>query len=97
MSELVTSELVTSEFVTSELATTDLRKQTGMPRWAWLLLALVAAAFLAANAHLVYVATESQPACVAHTRPGGASLERGQFAAAQSSCSPHLTSRTGSP
>ena len=47
-----------------------------------------AAAILAANAHLVYVATTSQPACVAHLRTGGGSAERVQFSAAQSSCSP---------
>ena len=73
-----------------------------MMRITWRTMALAIATltlsiFIAANAHLIYVATESQPACVAHTRPGGASAERGQFAAAQSSCSPPSTSRTGSP
>jgi hypothetical protein len=56
--------------------------------WLWLLSAVGVAAILAANAHLVYVATTSQPACVAHSRPGDGSAGRGVFSAAQSSCSP---------
>jgi len=52
---------------------------------------------LAANAHLIHVATRSQPACVEHVRQGDAGAERGQYAAAQSSCSPLPTGRTGSP
>jgi hypothetical protein len=54
----------------------------------WLLTALVIAIILAANAHLVYVATTSQPACVNHIRQGEGGAERGRFSAAQSSCSP---------
>jgi hypothetical protein len=38
----------------------------------------------AANAHLVYVALTSQPACVAHLRPG----ESGGLSAARSACTP---------
>ena len=56
--------------------------------WLWLLSTAGVAALLAANAHLVYVATTSQPACVAHLRAGDGSAERGLFSAAQSSCSP---------
>jgi len=56
--------------------------------WLWLLSAVGVAAILAANAHLVYVAITSQPACVAHLRTGDGSAERNQFSAAQSSCSP---------
>jgi hypothetical protein len=56
--------------------------------WLWLLSAAGVAALLAANAHLVYVATTSQPACVAHLRTGDGNAERGLFSAAQSSCSP---------
>lgn len=41
----------------------------------------------AANYHLVYVAIASQPDCVEHVRAGQGSAERGQFAAAKSSCS----------
>ena len=40
--------------------------------------------FLAANAHLLYVALESQPGCVAHEKSGEAVA--GQFSAAKSSC-----------
>jgi hypothetical protein len=40
--------------------------------------------FLAANAHLLYVALLSQPDCVAHEKPGVATP--GQFSAAKSSC-----------
>jgi hypothetical protein len=54
----------------------------------WLVVALAAAAVLAANAHLIYVATISQPACVTHLRQGDGSVGRGLFSAAQSSCTP---------
>jgi hypothetical protein len=40
--------------------------------------------FLAANAHLLYVALQSQPDCVAHGKTGAAAP--GQFSAAKSSC-----------
>jgi hypothetical protein len=42
----------------------------------------------AANSHLVYVATISQPDCVAHVRQSDDKSERGQFRAAVSSCQP---------
>ena len=54
----------------------------------WLWIALVAAVVLAANAHLIYVAISSQPACVTHVRQGEGSADRGRFSAAESSCSP---------
>jgi hypothetical protein len=55
----------------------------------WLLLAAVMAAiFVAANAHLIYVANTSQPACVTHLKQGPGDANRGLFSAAQSSCSP---------
>jgi hypothetical protein len=41
-----------------------------------------------ANVHLVYVATISQPDCVAHVRQGEGGLPHRPFSAAQSSCSP---------
>jgi hypothetical protein len=41
-----------------------------------------------ANAHLVYVAVTSQPACVDHVRAGAAT--RGEFSAAESACRPHV-------
>jgi hypothetical protein len=42
------------------------------------------AVFVAANAHLVYVAFVSQPDCVAHERAGASG--GGPFGAAKSSC-----------
>ena len=36
----------------------------------WLLLAAMAAILVGAHAHLIYVATTSQPACVTHLRQG---------------------------
>ena len=44
----------------------------------------VVGVFLAANAHLLYVALQSQPDCVAHEKAGEAVA--GQFSAAKSSC-----------
>ena len=58
----------------------------------WLWIALVAVIVLAANAHLVYVAVSSQPACVTHVRQGEGSADRGRFSAAESSCSPKTPS-----
>jgi len=54
----------------------------------WLLTALVIAVILGANAHLIYVAVSSQPACVTHVRQGEGSADRGRFSAAESACSP---------
>jgi hypothetical protein len=54
----------------------------------WLLIGFAIAAVLAVNAHFLYVAISSQPACVAHVRPGEGSADRGVFGAAQSSCPP---------
>jgi hypothetical protein len=54
----------------------------------WLSLAAIAAIVVAANAYLIYVATTSQPPCVAHLRQGEGDATRGLFSAAQSSCSP---------
>jgi hypothetical protein len=56
-------------------------------RWrtlAWSLAVIVILTFAAANAHLVYVATTSQPSCVAHARLGEA--RGGSYSAAQSAC-----------
>ena len=41
-----------------------------------------------ANVHLIYVATISQPDCVAHVRQGEGGFLHRPFSAAQSSCSP---------
>lgn len=43
---------------------------------------------LIANAHLVYVATWSEPACVHHLRQGEPAAPGAQYSAAQSACSP---------
>ena len=55
----------------------------------WILCAAaVALVFVAANAHLIYVAITSQPACLTHLKPGQGDATRGQFSAAVSSCAP---------
>jgi len=41
---------------------------------------------LLANAHLVLVATNSQPRCVAHVKAGSEASPPGTFRAARSSC-----------
>lgn len=41
---------------------------------------------LLANAHLVYVAVTSQPACVDHIQTGVVPAPEGSFSAASSSC-----------
>ena len=54
----------------------------------WVLLAVVVGfMFVAANAHLIYVATMSQPACLTHLKQGEGNATRGLFSAAESSCS----------
>ena len=54
----------------------------------WLLVIFGVLAVGMANWHLVYIATTSQPDCVAHVRLGAGSGKHGLFSAAQSSCSP---------
>ena len=61
----------------------------------WLAVALAAVTVLGANAHLIYVATISQPPCVAHLRQGDGSIARGLFSAAQSSCTPQAAADAG--
>jgi len=53
----------------------------------WVLVAAALLLVIVANAHLVYVALTSQPACVAHLRPGDAAPP-GAFSAAKSACTP---------
>jgi hypothetical protein len=53
-------------------------------RTIWLLVATGLLLLAGANAHLVYVALRSQPACVAHLKPG----EAGGLSAARSACTP---------
>ncbi|HTO59882.1 MAG TPA: hypothetical protein VMM15_01370 [Bradyrhizobium sp.] len=69
----------------SELATAGKRPKPTTR--IWLLLIAAIAAVLAANAHLIYVATMSQPPCVPHLKQGEGDAARGLFSAAQSSCS----------
>jgi len=68
----------------NELAIEPRRRKTAT--WVWLLVACGVLALLAANAHLLYVAAASQPACVSHRRDTADTP--GQFRAAKSSCSP---------
>lgn len=63
-----------------------LRERT-ITRWqaiAWAIAATVILVFAAANAHLIYVATTSQPTCIPHARLGEG--EGVSFSAAQSAC-----------
>jgi hypothetical protein len=53
----------------------------------WFFVGLALLLFLIANGHLVYVATTSQPECVAHVQQGEGLAQPGQYSAAQSSCS----------
>jgi hypothetical protein len=55
-------------------------------RTIWLCVAAGLAVLGAANGHLVYVATTTQPDCVAHLRAGDGA--RGLYSAAKSSCTP---------
>lgn len=48
----------------------------------WILLGAALAVFVAANVHLLYVALDSQPACVPHAREAGGA----GFIAAKSAC-----------
>jgi hypothetical protein len=60
------------------------RKRLGL----WLLIFAGLLLVGGANWHVVYVATRSQPDCVAHLRPGSSDGKQGLFSAAQSSCTP---------
>ena len=50
---------------------------------AWVLVPAALLLFAGANAHLVYVAVQSQPECVEHAKTTG---EGGAYRAAKSSC-----------
>nr|WP_286207676.1 hypothetical protein [Hephaestia sp. MAHUQ-44] len=50
------------------------------------LAAAALAVIVLANAHLVYVASTSQPDCVPHVKAGGAAPGAGAFGAAKPSC-----------
>lgn len=51
-----------------------------------LLAAAALTVIVLANAHLVYVASSSQPECVPHARANGAAAGAGVFGAAKPSC-----------
>lgn len=61
-------------------------------RTIWLLVGAGLLLVAGANAHLVYVALTSQPACVAHVRAGEIAHlrpgEAGGYSAARSACTP---------
>jgi hypothetical protein len=59
-------------------------KRSKWPFLAWSLAAAVLLVVAAANAHLVYVAVESQPDCVAHLKEAGS--RAGEFRAAKPAC-----------
>ena len=50
----------------------------------WILIGLVAATFVGANAHLVYIAIASQPGCVEHIKEKG--QQPSEFRAAAAAC-----------
>jgi hypothetical protein len=59
-------------------------KHRRVPTLVWMLIpAAVAALFVGANAHMLYVAMKSQPECVTHLKATGSA---GQFMAAKSAC-----------
>lgn len=73
----------------NELAMTGRQPRKRALTLLWVLFAAaVALVFVAANAHLIYVAATSQPACLAHLKHGQGDAARGQFSAAVSSCAP---------
>jgi hypothetical protein len=79
----------------SEPASSDKQPRARATIRLWLLVVAVAAVVVAANAHLIYVATTSQPACITHLRQGEGNATRGLFSAAQSSCSPEPAVNAG--
>ncbi|WP_281978968.1 hypothetical protein [Pseudorhizobium flavum] len=50
----------------------------------WTLVGIVTVIFIAANAHLVYIAVASDPGCVTHLKTAGSA--EGQYRAAKSAC-----------
>lgn len=63
--------------------TEHVRKRISGRMLAWILVPAGLLLVLGANAHLVYVAFQSQPDCVAHARAPG---EGGNYSAAKSAC-----------
>jgi hypothetical protein len=60
----------------------------------WILVVFGLIVVLAANAHLVYVATTSQPDCVSHVRRDETSPAALSYRAAESACSPSTVENT---
>ena len=60
-------------------------------RTIWICVGIALSLLFGANWHLVYVAIDSQPDCVAHLRAGAGDGSRGLYSAAKSSCTPRLT------
>ena len=55
------------------------------PQWPlWTLVGIAVAIFVAANAHLVYIAVASDPGCVNHVKTVGSG--EAQYRAAKSAC-----------
>ncbi|HWK67859.1 MAG TPA: hypothetical protein VNZ94_14005 [Xanthobacteraceae bacterium] len=54
--------------------------------FALVLVGLALAVVMLANAHLLYVATSSQPECMPHAQAGGATSPVTPFSAAKPSC-----------
>jgi hypothetical protein len=69
----------------------DMRRTRRASLWLCLLVASGLILVAAANAHLFYVASISQPSCVAHLRQGETTNQSGRFAAADSSCASPLS------
>lgn len=72
-------------------ASTDTRKPRRMTIWVSVGVTCGLLLVAAANAHLVYVASTSQPPCVVHLRQGDNASQFGRFAAAESSCASPLS------
>ncbi|MDH2385487.1 hypothetical protein [Bradyrhizobium sp. CER78] len=64
------------------------RKSCRAPVALWILIVCGVVAVLAANAHLLYLASTSQPPCVDHLRQDETGEASGQYRAAGSSCTP---------
>jgi len=79
----------------NELGMSDKRQRARPEISLWVLLAVAAAVFIAVNAHLIYVAIMSQPACLTHLKQGEGDASRGLFSAAESSCSPPTAINAG--
>ena len=73
-------------------ASADMHRTRRATLWLCLLITCGLVLVEAANAHLFYVASISQPSCVAHLHQGETTNQPGRFAAADSSCSSPLGS-----